>query len=57
MARLFNKLRHDRPFYAWYLRERRMGRATGAPVTSATRLTMDDQSRVTEDGQERNTEG
>ncbi len=34
-----------------------MGRAATAPVTSATRLTMDDQARVTEDGQERNTEG
>lgn len=45
-------LHDNREFYAWYLAQRRLARAGGATA----RVTQMNQSRVTEEGQNRETQ-
>ena len=48
--------RTDRPFQAWYLRQRRLDRLAANSGGLDARLTEDSQERETEDGQLRETE-
>jgi hypothetical protein len=55
---LTTRARHNRPFVAWYLRERRLRRSTAVVIGESTdaRVTESNQDRVTEDGQSRDTQ-
>ena len=49
----FGTLRNNREFYAWYLAQRRRERKGSGNAT--VRVTQDNQERITEDGQSRET--
>ena len=46
----------QRPFYVWYLSQRRLGRSGDGVATASARITQNDQQRETEDGQSREIE-
>ena len=54
IKRRLGTLHDNREFYAWYLAQRRLARSGAGGATA--RVTEANQSRVTEDGQNRETQ-
>jgi hypothetical protein len=54
---LATRVRNDRPFVAWYVRQRRLDRSSaGGGDSASSRTTEGNQDRVTEAGQSRDTQ-